>query len=468
MRKSRWGALGVLVVIGSLTACQDYLTADPRTTEDPNRPTVASSGQMFVAMQIRQFTLQEGHLARVLTMWMQQFAGTDRQYLALDRYEQTEGDFSPQFSAVYTGGGLIDQRELQQRLEAANNRTFAGVVKVWEAFNIGTAASIWGAIPYSEAVNPEIAKPRLDTQSEVYAQVQAVLDEAVADLQSGQGAGPGALDLVYGGDTQKWTEAAHTLKARYHLHWAGVDPARYAQAYAAAQQGISTAANDFRTFHSNVPGEENIWYQFMFRERDSYIRAGKFMVDLLGQREDPRRQQYFAQGKFRIPDTERDIDSIFGAPPATALTAASVLEQSTRGNPAFRQPLITYAENQLIMAEAAFHGAGGGQAQALIHLNNARAAAGRNAITVAVGDALLREIMTEKYIALFQNIEVWNDYKRTCLPAINPVTGKRIPGRLLYGVAERNVNPNIPAPQQQQQRNENDPGRCTAESIVNQ
>ena len=29
--------------------------------------------------------------------------------------------------------------------------------------------------------------------------------------------------------------------------------------------------------------------------------------------------------------------------------------------------------------------------------------------------------MTEKYIALFQNIEVWNDYKRTCLPALAAV-----------------------------------------------
>ena len=43
--------------------------------------------------------------------------------------------------------------------------------------------------------------------------------------------------------------------------------------------------------------------------------------------------------------------------------------------------------------------------------------------------------MTEKYIVLFQNIETWNDYKRTCIPSLTPVNNSQggvIPGRLLY------------------------------------
>ena len=54
--------------------------------------------------------------------------------------------------------------------------------------------------------------------------------------------------------------------------------------------------------------------------------------------------------------------------------------------------------------------------------------------------------MTEKYIALFQNPEVWNDYKRTCLPVLKPARGKsRIPGRIFYGSTEEQTNPNTPA-----------------------
>ena len=69
--------------------------------------------------------------------------------------------------------------------------------------------------------------------------------------------------------------------------------------------------------------------------------------------------------------------------------------------------------------------------------------------------------MTEKYITLFQNVEVWNDYKRTCIPALVPVNGATvIPGRLFYGVTERQTNPNVPAVGAQPPRNANDPNAC--------
>jgi hypothetical protein len=75
----------------------------------------------------------------------------------------------------------------------------------------------------------------------------------------------------------------------------------------------------------------------------------------------------------------------------------------------------------------------------------------------------LADIMTEKYIALFQNIEVWNDWKRTCLPALTPAQGTvgGIPARLLYAQSERNTNPNVPLPSDQPARNWNDPNACS-------
>ncbi|MBK5189038.1 MAG: SusD/RagB family nutrient-binding outer membrane lipoprotein [Gemmatimonadaceae bacterium] len=88
--------------------------------------------------------------------------------------------------------------------------------------------------------------------------------------------------------------------------------------------------------------------------------------------------------------------------------------------------LVTSDENSLILAEANFvlHGAAAAQP----FLDQERASNGLSSIP-----ATLQSIMTEKYIALFQNIEVWNDYKRTCLPArtpfVNPSYGNQIPGR---------------------------------------
>lgn len=440
-------AVGALLPALLLAGC-DFLSGTNLGNDDPNNPTSATREQMLIAVTTRQTIQQTGSLARVAGMWMQQMAGTDRQYRTLDLYNHTGDDFTNEFANFYTGAGLLGIRMMTADAEEAGDKVFAGVAKVWEAFSIGTAASLWGDIPYSEAAG-EVKTPKLDKQADVYAAVQKLLDEAVADLTSGAGKGPGKADMIYGGDAVKWVQAAYTLKARYYLHWAAVDPANYARALAAAQKGIASSANDFRTYQSTTPGEENVWYQFMFRDRDSYIRVGKFLVDLMSSRGDPRMAAYFstnASGEFA------------GAAPGEGMTAAHSRLSSTRGSAGFRQPLITWAENELIMAEAAQHA--GDDATARAHLNAVRAAAGLGDVTVS-GAALLQEIMTEKYIALFQNIEVWNDYKRTCLPAITPVAGKSVPRRLHYGTDEWNANPeNIPDPQSEPLRNANDPRVC--------
>jgi hypothetical protein len=464
MRKWKWSALGALALVGSLTACNDdYLVGVDDATTDPNRPVVASRDQLFVAMQTRQFLWHEGQLARTASMWLQQMAGTDRQYITLDKYEITESDFNQQFSWLYIGGGLFDMNKIEADSEAAGDRVYLGITEVWEAFTFGMAASIWGAIPYTDAVG-ENRTPPLDPQPQVYAQMQSLLDRAIANLQSGAGRNPGSLDLIYGGNAQKWMQAAWTLKARFYMHWVEAQLAGRAEANTAcggnclekardaAQKGISIPANNFRTFHTSKTGEENIWSQF-YRDRDSYTRAGEFFVNLLKGRNDPRLPQLIAPTALVAPATGMGF---VGAPPATPLVTAST-PSAERLDPAFNQPLITWAENQLILAEAQFRLGNG--AQALTHANNVRTDAGLNALS-SFSASPLADIITEKYIVLFQNMEVWNDYKRTCLPAIKPFGGRVIPGRLFYGETERNVNPNIPPPAQQPARNANDPNPC--------
>lgn len=440
-------ALGAALPALLAAGCGDFLTGPKLGDADPNRPTSANREQLLMAVQASQIVQQTGAIARIAAMWTQQMAGTDRQYITLGNYDITEDDFTGQFSRVYTGGGLLDMRRAAAEAEEEGDRVFAGVMKVWEALTIGTAASIWGAIPYSEAVG-EVEQPKLDSQADVYAAVQTLLDQAIADLNSGQGSGPGAADLIYGGDAAKWAEAAYTLKARFYLHLAESDAANYGRAATAAQNGISTPDNDFLTYQSAKPGEENVWYQFMYRARDSYIRPGAFLVDLLAARNDPRLDDYFSR------NAEGDY---VGADPGQTVSASHSLLSATRGSPEFQQPLITWAENELILAEAAFESSDEPTAQ--FHLNEVRTEVGLANVSLS-GAALFEEIMTEKYISLFQNIEVWNDYKRTCLPAITPVDGGPVPGRLLYGTAERNANSNIPAPSAQPARNANDPESC--------
>jgi hypothetical protein len=450
-RYSRTALVAGLTV--ATAACTDFLSGEKLDT-DPNRPTSAQAAQLFTAAQVNSYYVVGGHAARVLAMWTQQMAGTDRQYIGYDQYSITEGLFG-EFSGAYTGGGLIDLRNIQASAAASGNRTLAGIAKVWEAIVTSFVADMYGDAPYSEAVNASIATPKLDEQMDIYAALQTLLDDAIADLSADEGS-VGELDLSLGGDNDSWIRVARTLKARLYLHTAEVVPTAYALALAQAQQGIQAPSGDLREYHSSAAGEENIWWQFIFRDRDSYMRPGKFLVDLMNSRSDPRRAQYFALN---------GAGSFGGAAPGEGLDPVRHSNLGpTRLRADFRQPIITWAENQAIIAEAAYRT--NNITLARDALDDLRVGLGLTPIADGLsGTTLLTQILEEKYIALFQNYEVYNDYKRTCYPNLTPASNAyqgNIPARFTYPVAERSANPNVPSVTEQPRRNDNDPVTSTA------
>ena len=449
-------ALAAACLLTAAGACNSFLTGD-KLDSDPNRATSAQAAQLFVASQVNAYYILSGHAARVLAMWSQQMAGTDRQYIGYDQYSVTEGLFG-EFTAVYTGGGLIDHRAIQADARTNGNRTLVGIDKVWEALVVSFAADNYGDVPYSQAVSDSVKRPKLDPQLSVYAALQTLLDGAIVDLQASQGV-VGSLDLSLGGNNAAWIKVARSLKARLYMHTAEVSAGAYALALAQAQQGISAPSGDLNSRHKGPSGtgEENIWWQFIFRDRDSYIRPGKFLVDLMVSRNDPRLPAYFSKnGK----------GTYGGAAPGEGLDVDKHSNISdTRLVPDFSQPIVTWAETQSIIAEAAFRTGNLGLARSA--MDAVRADAGLSPIGGSLsGTALLKQILEEKYIALFQNPEVFQDYKRTCYPNLTPATASAaagIPARFTYPVAERSANPdNIPDVGAQPRRNANDPVTATS------
>lgn len=431
-------------LLGATSACSNFLSS-PDATTNPNQPTVADANQLLVATETAQNQQYTSDLARTVCVWMQQCAGTDRQYKDLGVYNYGEDAYNGPFSQIYTGGGLLDVRKIQTFADSSKDGVYGGIGRVLEALTVGLAADVWGDIPYSQAVSDTLA-PALDPQEQVYAGVQAKLDTAVTQL-GGTGTGPGTADLFYGGNKTKWLRLAHTLKARFYLHVAERQGnAAYQSALAEAQQGLQKG-DDLRSYQSDDPNEQNSWYQFTVIQRSGYMSPGAFLVNLLQTRNDPRLAQYFdpnAAGQY------------VGAAPGQQGSATISTFAEARVAADFRQPIVTYAENQLIIAESAFRL--GQTATALAAYNAERSDAG----VATAGGVTLTDIMTEKYIALFQNVEVWNDWKRTCIPSLTPASGAigGIPGRLLYAQAERNTNPNVPLPSAQPARNWNDPTAC--------
>ena len=435
--------LAVATAVAVVGGCNNFLTGG-ETSTDPNRQIVATNDQYFVATQENLWAFWGSDPARLAGILTQQFHGLANQYGALDAtYSHDENTTNGTHAALYTTGGLVDIKKLQTGARLVGDSLYVGIAQVEEAALMGTGADLFGDLVYKQALQG-VANPALDDQFFVYDSVQQVLSAAIANINSSAAGnvGPGGADLVYGGDPALWTAMAHTLKARFFMHTAEVrGAAAYASALAEAQQGISSDDGNYFGAFTSTPSETNFYFQFHGPAgRGGDLGDGIFLDNLLASRNDPRRTEYFS------------------------LTSNPRWLSATRGAADFQQPYVTYDENTLIWAEAAFRG--GNQVVALAKLNEERANHGLAPEAVA-GQALLNEILIEKYIVNFQlGEESWNDYKRTCTPNLAPTAaGLAIPGRLYYDASERNTDTNIPLPNTGVNglRNKNDPPNATSD-----
>lgn len=418
----------------SATGCKDFLTGGELTT-DPNRPTTSTARQLFVGVQTNLWAYLASDPVRTTEIWAQHLTGVQGQYLLTQQYSNSENTTNGFNQGLYTGGGLVDIRKAQDIASASGDSLFVGTLQVQEALLMSTAADLFGDVVYSHALTNE-PNPPLDNQLEVYAALETKLDSAIVNLAATgpTNVGPGVADLSYGGDPQKWIKLAHTLKARIYMHTAEVDNTAYAKALTEAPLGLTSNSDDFVATFSGASNEQNFWYQFFQVQRANYIRPNPTFVTLLQSRNDPRRNVYFDASASTLSD---------------ALLA-----------PDHTQPLVLAKENLLNWAEAAYRT--GATSVALTELNAERALWTAQGVTLAPvsasGTDLLREILLERYIALFQTSEPWNQYKRTCFPNLVPVVpGGRIPARLFYDTAERQTNTSIPTADAQPTRNRNDP-----------
>ena len=425
--------LAALALVG-VVGCSDFLEPQEAVV-DPNRPTTATAQNLFVGTQSNLWAYLASDPVRTTEIWSQHLTGVLGQYLLTQTYSNSETTTNGFNQGVYTGGGLVDIRRGQDVAAELADSVFVGVFQVQEALLVGIAADLFGDVVYSQALTGE-PNPVLDEQLEVYAALQVKLDSAIANLAATgpSNVGPDVADLAYGGDPEKWTKLAHTIKARLYFRTAERDATSYARALTQARLGITDSDDDFVASFSGSANEQNFWYQFFRVQREGYIRPNPTFVALLTSRGDPRRGYYFNAGATNL---------------STTLLA-----------PDYVQPLVSAKENLLNWAEAAYRT--GATGEALTQLNRERALWAAQGVALppvsASGTELLREILTERYIALFQTYEPYEQYKRTCFPNVSPtVAGGRIPARLYYDTSEQQTNTSIPTAGEQPIRNDNDP-----------
>lgn len=506
MRIAHAIALGALLVAGA-SGCHEYLSGPSLGANNPNNiQSLKDPTSLYVGLEAGQAANFTSQFARFMGEYTQQTAGVSRQQAGFDLYVVGPGDvdgvYSGFWAALSGGGGAADARTIQIYSQAAHDSLFKGIAMVWEAMIIGEAASVWGAVPYTQAFNAaQYPQPKYDDQITVFKEVETTLDSALiylncatADVKSGSpNIGPTgpvtsgvnrAAEVIYAGRKPAqlkavYTSVAHTLKARFYLDMASVDPTNYANALAQAQQGIASPADDW-DWYSNASLVPNEWFYFMGQRGDN--GPGAALIHLMKARiasgedvDNGRFGFYFTDGNNAtcvlsgnalMPDSGCTGNRP-GGNTALPYSSGNSLFNAFTNDGSLQQPAVTYTETQLIIAETELQTGNAGLA--LTALNNVRAneTYGSDALdgvkictpTCTFGaqkpatTATLQNIIEEKYIDLFATPEVYNDYKRTCLPylaaapasALSTVTRADVPGRLPYGLTAITTDPNTPS-----------------------
>ncbi|MBI6115512.1 SusD/RagB family nutrient-binding outer membrane lipoprotein [Salegentibacter maritimus] len=184
------------------------------------------------------------------------------------------------------------------------NQNFYALGLIMKGLYYQMYTDTFGMVPYSEALDPDIITPKLDSQSEIYRGVIADLDQAMSIIgdQTETGSGIEFLaenDLFFNGDMQQWKKMANTLKLRMALRAQGAPGADFAETAIseALQAPLLTTEMDNALMEKDTEIDQfgnaaygDIWHNF--GGIGSKWNVGKTLIDYLRDNNDPRLSRY--------------------------------------------------------------------------------------------------------------------------------------------------------------------------------
>ncbi len=419
---------------------------------NPNDVTNVPANVLLPYNQERLARLMAGTTQVMAGIFMQYYTGVENHPLPVQTYRVDEALYTEwNFQDYYTGPMVNLKLMIRIAEEDGNMPHYAGIGKTLLALSLGNVTSLWGDVPFSQALQGSVSVyPAYDSQQSIYESIQLLLDEAIAEFQkNNSGLKPGADDLMFQGNITKWKQTAYALKARYYLHLTkrtsdlSFNPAQ--EALNAVANAISSSANDLVYTYGFSAAEQNPFYSYC---RLDYILPNENFVTLLTSTGDPRRTYFYK----RVYGVSNLSNVYFTSPnsPVHLITYHELkfIEAEARLRLNNVDPLAQMALQAGVRASIAK--VSGGlvtDAAANLYITN-------NAVFSGNFDADLQKIMKQKYIALFTSIESWTDYRRTGYPVLlpneggdhNQNPGGGIPRRLPYPQTERLYNPNTPTP----------------------
>ena len=357
--------------------------------------------------------------------------------------------------------------------------------RIWKAYVFMILTDTYGDIPYFEAgqgYTTEIISPKYDAQQDIYKDILKELDEASAALTTTQTAI--TTDILYGGNVANWKKLGYSFMLRAAMRLTKVDPTT-AQTYVkkAVAGGVFQSNADNSILRHTSLYNNYIGNHLQAREKTNFYLAAPF-VDYLKANSDPRLPIFSVRyvgaksgSEQTAPRATSDPAVQIGMPMgyndvsiASTFAANNVVSlwDYTQVNlntvlkldaPEFH---VTYAQTQLLLAEAAFRGWVTGTAADYfakgIRANLEQMASYGSTIPEASIKAYLDAhpltagkeldlINTQYWVASFlDGTEAWANFRRSGFPALkkNPYPGSEVKGdfirRLPYPDSEIVVN----------------------------
>ncbi|MEZ4956399.1 MAG: SusD/RagB family nutrient-binding outer membrane lipoprotein [Saprospiraceae bacterium] len=270
--------------------CSCYKESLSEINEDPTRLSDVDMSLMLPEI-LTQAAFNEGATSgRLAGIVMQQFTGLDAQQIQYTNYVLGEDALNNFWRTGMYAGVLRSCQVLIDKAVEEEAPFYTGVAKVIMANEYGILTSIFGDIPFSEALlGIENLKPAYDLQSDVYTGILSMFDAAIGDLSKGDGYVGG--DLIFDGDAAKWLATANAMKARYLLQLTKRDNGAAAQALTALGSAIGSLA-DQPTFKFGS-GQTDNWSLAKFgQERPSTLGISAQFADMMSSKSDPRQDKY--------------------------------------------------------------------------------------------------------------------------------------------------------------------------------
>lgn len=494
-------ALALVILGAGCTKDFDKINTDPVSygpnSFDPNY-TLTTAQLTYTGSIDFSYDTWRGNLIYCSTMM--QGLSTVVSYWSGDKYMLNEG-----YTAAYWGNGavgayieqvrpIVDVVEFTKGQQKYSN--LHQVARIWKALIFARITDLYGDVPYSQAGQgyyTSIFNPKYDSQQAIYTDLLKEVDEAINALNASNDKVTG--DVIYKGDIEKWKRFGNSLLLRLAMRLVKVDETT-AKNYATKVIGktMTSTADDAFLLH-DIAGDrvtQNRNSQVLLGDGGQehfYVKWSKTFIDLLKNTADPRLGKV-AVTKLYLNDGSKTQNSSFDANPLVqkgmpnGKDLGAVPSQNVSSDPFYTTMpdyssphpnmlkrngvtfILSYAQTELLLAEAAQRWAIGGSAAT--HFNNgvkagitglapydaSMAIPGATADTYLLANAYnsatgLQQINTQYWLQ--SNIqmdfyETWGNWRRTGFPALTPVvfpgnaTNGTIPRRFPYPVEEAAKN----------------------------